>query len=193
MFYYLKGTAVQKTDSILVLDIGGVGFKVHTSLTTLSQISLNTEVTVFTYTYVREDALEIFGFKTEDELTFFLKLISISGVGPRLALAILSTHSTQDILMSILSGDSKTLSKAPGVGQKLAQRIILELKDKIKNEEIQEAVVSQPNQNTQTSEAVNALMVLGYSEGEARKAVADIPGDLSLEDTIKKALVSLMR
>lgn len=193
MFYYLKGTAVQKTDSILVLDIGGVGFKVHTSLTTLSQISLNTEVTVFTYTYVREDALEIFGFKTEDELTFFLKLISISGVGPRLALAILSTHSTQDILMSILSGDSKTLSKAPGVGQKLAQRIILELKDKIKNEEIQEAIVSQPNQNTQTSEAVNALMVLGYSEGEARKAVADIPSDLSLEDTIKKALVSLMR
>lgn len=193
MFYYLKGTAVQKTESILVLDIGGVGFKVHTSLTTLSEVRLNTEVTVYTYTYVREDALEIFGFKTEDELSFFLKLISVSGVGPRLALAILSTHSSKDILIAILSGDSKTLSKAPGVGLKLAQRIILELKDKIKNEEIQDAITCPPNQNTQQCEAVNALMVLGYTESEARKAVSDISGDLSLEEIIKKALVSLMR
>lgn len=193
MFYYLKGTAVQKTESILVLDIGGVGFKVHTSLTTLSEVHLNTEVTVYTYTYVREDALEIFGFKTEDELSFFLKLISVSGVGPRLALAILSTHSSKDILIAILSGDSKTLSKAPGVGLKLAQRIILELKDKIKNEEIQDAITCSPNQNTQQCEAVNALMVLGYTESEARKAVSDISGDLSLEEIIKKALVSLMR
>lgn len=193
MFYYLKGTAVQKTESILVLDIGGVGFKVHTSLTTLSEVHLNTEVTVYTYTYVREDALEIFGFKTEDELSFFLKLISVSGVGPRLALAILSTHSSKDILIAILSGDSKTLSKAPGVGLKLAQRIILELKDKIKNEEIQDAITCPPNQNTQQCEAVNALMVLGYTESEARKAVSDISGDLSLEEIIKKALVSLMR
>jgi len=193
MFYYLKGKAVQKTDSILVLDIGGIGFKVHTSLSTLSNVRLDSDVMVYTYTYVREDALEIFGFLTEDELSFFLKLISISGVGPRLALAILSTHSPQDIIVAVLSGDSKKLSRAPGVGSKLAQRIILELKDKMKDEEVQDAIIGQPTATGHLSEAVNALMVLGYNEGEAKKAVSSVEEGLSLEDTIKKALVNLMR
>lgn len=193
MFYYLKGTAVQKTDSVLVVDIGGVGFKILTSMTTLTNVQLNTEVKLYTYTYVREDALEIFGFLTEDELTFFLKLISISGVGPRLALAILSTFSPQDIVLAILSNDVKKITRAPGVGAKLAQRIILELKDKMNDTEVQEAVSSQNATPVQSNEAINALVSLGYSESEAHKAVLSVGEGLSLEDTIKKALVALMR
>ncbi len=193
MFYYLKGTAVQKTESILVLDIGGVGFKVLSSMSTLSNVHLNTEVTVYTYTYVREDALEIFGFLTEDELAFFLKLISISGVGPRLALAILSTHSPQDIIFAILSNDVKKITRAPGVGAKLAQRIILELKDKMDDSEVQDAVSGQTMAPLQSNEAVNALLALGYGEAEAQKAVSSVGDGMSLEETIKKALTALMR
>jgi len=193
MFYHLKGIAVNKTDSVLVLDIAGVGFKVLTSMSTLSNIRLNTEVKVYTYTYVREDALEIFGFISEDELSFFMKLISVSGVGPRLALAILSTHSPQDIILAVMSGDSKKLSRAPGVGAKLAQRSILELKDKMKNEEIQDAVLGQAAAPMHLSEAVSALVALGYGESEAERAVSAIGEGLSLEETIKKALLTLMR
>lgn len=193
MFYYLKGIAVHKTDSVLVLDIGGVGFKVLTSMSTLSNVRLNKEATVYTYTHVREDALDIFGFLTEDELSFFMKLISISGVGPRLALAILSTHSPQDIVLAVMSGDAKKLSRAPGVGTKLAQRIILELKDKMKDEEVQEAVMGQAAAPIHMNEAVSALVALGYGDSEAQKAVSAAGDGLSLEETIKKALVALMR
>ncbi len=192
MFYYLKGKAVQKMDAFLVLDIDGVGFKVFTSMYTLSNIKLNRDVTVYTYTHVREDALDLFGFLTEEELSFFLKLISISGVGPRLALAILSTHTPQDIILSVLSDDSKKLSRAPGVGVKLAQRIILELKDKMKDEELQAAVITQPVISSNTAEAISALIALGYGEAEAQQAVSIAGDNLSLEDTIKKALISLV-
>ena len=120
MFYSLKGMLTQKFENFLVLDIGGVGFKVFSSLATLSKVSPGTEIMVYTYTHIREDALDIFGFLTTEELSFFQKLISISGVGPRLALAILSTHSPKDIVFAVLSNDAKKLSKAPGVGTKLA-------------------------------------------------------------------------
>lgn len=195
MFYYLKGMAVQKKESFLVLDIGGVGFKVFSSQTSLASASLNQEITMYTYTYVREDALDIFGFTTVDELSFFEKLISISGVGPRLALGILSTFSPQEILVAILSSDAKKLSRAPGVGPKLAQRMILELRDKIQTEDVKSTMEMQsiPMQNAESTEAVDALMALGYGEAEARRAVASCGEGASLEEIIKKALLVLAR
>lgn len=193
MFYYLKGNPVLKQDSFLVLDIGGVGFKVYSSHTTLSSISLNHETTLYTYTYVREDALDIFGFSSTEELAFFEKLLTISGVGPRLALAILSTFSPQEIMIAILSNDAKKLSKAPGVGQKLAQRMILELKDKISDEEVLSGVSPVATMKAENTEAVNALMVLGYGEAEAHRAVSAVGAGNTLEDTIKKALLLLAR
>ncbi len=193
MFYYLKGIATHKGENFLVLDISGVGFKVFTSNTTLSDVTLKTECTVYTYIYVREDALEIFGFLTADELTFFQKLISISGVGPRLALAILSTFPSTELVLAVLTSDVKKLSKAPGVGPKLAQRIILELKDKMKAEEVEEAALNQNTLPSGASEALSALLVLGYGEAEARHAISIVGEGFSLEDTIKKALIVLSR
>ncbi len=195
MFYYLKGMAVQKKESFLVLDIGGAGFKVFSSQASLASVALNQEVTMYTYTYVREDALDIFGFTTVDELSFFEKLIGISGVGPRLALGILSTFSPQEILVALLSGDAKKLSKAPGVGPKLAQRMILELRDKIQTDEVKKTMKMPPipMQTTESKEAIDALVALGYGEAEARSAVASFEEGTSLEEIIKKALLVLAR
>lgn len=194
MFYYLKGKAAFKEDSFLVVDIGGVGYKVFTSQATLSKITMHTDVTVYTYTYVREDALDIFGFSEKNELAFFQKLISVSGVGPRLALAILSTLTPEELIMAIFAGDAKKIAKTPGVGPKLAQRMILELKDKIKNEEAEASVGGAVSLEPQgVMETVDALMSLGYGEAEAKEAVSAVGSGLSLEDTIKKALLYLMR
>ncbi len=193
MFYYLKGKAVLHDENFLVLDIGGVGYKIFTSQATLSQIKLNTEITVFTYTYIREDVFDIFGFLTKEELAFFQKLISVSGVGPRLALAILSTLSPHELMIAVLSSDAKKISRTPGVGPKLAQRMILELKDKIKDDEVETVIASPSSVPQGSSEAVNALLVLGYGEEEARRAVASVGEGFTLEDTIKKALLHLVR
>ncbi len=191
MFCYLKGTCVHKCDTYLALDIGGVGFRVYSSLSTLSSCQLNTDITLYTHTYVREDTFDIFGFSTNEELAFFEKLISVSGVGPRLALAILSTHPAQTLIMAILSNDSKKIAQAPGVGPKLAQRIILELKDKLKDKDVEDAFTQVPAFSSGSSEAVDALMVLGYAESEARKAVSSVESGLTVEETIKKALMHL--
>lgn len=194
MFYYLKGNLALKDENFLVIDMGGAGFKVFTSQTTLSKLKLNTDVTVYTYTYVREDAFDIFGFYDVSELEFFQKLISVSGVGPRLALAILSTLSPEELVMSIFGGDAKKIAKTPGVGPKLAQRMILELKDKIKNDEAKMAVSgSGISDSPAIMEAVDALVSLGYGEDEAKTAVASVETGLPLENTIKKALLYLMR
>ena len=194
MFYYLKGKLALKDENFLVLDICGVGFKIFTSQTTLSKIGLNSDVMVYTYTYVREDALDVFGFCDKSELDFFQKLISVSGVGPRLALAILSTFSPEELVVSIFSGDAKRIARTPGVGPKLAQRMILELKDKIKNEEA-ETIVTAPSVSgsNSVSEAASALVSLGYGEDEAKNAISSVETGLSLEETIKKALLYLMR
>ena len=192
MFFYLKGKIVRKIDNILVLDINGVGFKIYTSAFTLANIKVDSEVIIYTYTYVREDTLDIYGFSTEEELSFFIKLISISGVGPRLALAILSTISTQDIIVAVLSDDAKKISRSPGVGPKLAQRIILELKDKMKDSELQQMVTIQSTFSSQKAEAVSALVGLGYKEEEAQHAVSTVGECNSLEEVIKKSLASLI-
>jgi Holliday junction DNA helicase RuvA len=195
MYYYIKGTLVQKGDNFIVVDADGVGYMINTSLTTITNIGeTGTAVTAYTYLHVREDAMELFGFASVEEKNMFLKLISVSGVGPKAALSILSVTTPAKFAVAVITNDVKTITKAAGVGPKLAQRVILELKDKMKNEELNidadEEIGEIPSDSR--NEAISALIVLGYSPNDAQKAVKNIDPSLSVEEIIKKALSSLL-
>ena len=196
MYYYLKGELVLKQDNFAVVDIGGVGYKIYTSQLSQEAVALGNEVMFYTYVYVREDILDIYGFVSKDELSMFLHLLSVSGVGPKAALAILSVVTPNQLVLAVMTNDAKTLTKASGVGAKMAQRVILELKDKLKNAEIvPEEIVSggaEAIMDNSALEAVSALTVLGYSQNEAKNAVAKIDPTLSTEEIVKQALMKLM-
>lgn len=195
MYYYIKGELVLKQDNFAVIDNSGIGYKIYTSQTTLDSISSG-NVTFYTYLHVREDVFDLYGFADREELSMFLQLLSVSGVGPKAALAVLSVMTPPQLVCAIITNDVKPIVKASGVGAKMAQRIILELKDKLKNSDIvpesidgeQIAVLSDG-----LSEAVSALIVLGYSEREAKNAVAKIDPLLDTKKIIKLALAELMR
>lgn len=193
MFFYLKGTISYKSDNFVAMDVGGVGYKVFTSISNISKLDLNSEQTLYTYTHIREDIFDIYGFLTQEELSFFEMLISVSGVGPKAGLSILSILTPSDIVSAIIMGDSKAFSKAPGIGGKTAQRIILELKNKVSDSDIL------PTDNgddflsiDSSNQAVAALMSLGYSSTDAKRAVISVEGAKSVEETIKLALKNLM-
>ena len=194
MYYYIKGTLIKKAENFVVVDCGGVGYMINTSLTSISTLgAAGSEVTMYTYLVVREDAMELCGFASIEEKELFLKLISVSGVGPKAAMSILSVGSPSQIAAAIITNDTKTITKAQGVGPKVAQRVILELKDKIDNSEldISNDTIEVQTDDTRT-EAINALIVLGYSPEAATKAVAKTEAGLSVEEMIKKALILLM-
>ncbi|MCH5301050.1 MAG: Holliday junction branch migration protein RuvA, partial [Ruminococcus sp.] len=131
MLYSVRGNLIHTEPNVAVVECGGVGFKCNTTMNTLKQIKLNTEVTLYTYLNVREDAMELFGFSTNTELSTFKTLIGVSGVGPKVGLAILSVLTPNQVALAIASNDVKSITLAQGVGNKLAQRIVLELKDKL--------------------------------------------------------------
>lgn len=199
MFYSLTGKVINKTEQSVAILCGGVGFKCFTTRNTLSKLNSNSdEVTVFTHLNVREDALDLFGFATEDELEAFKLLIGVSGVGPKAAIAILSELSPDAFAIAVASGDAKAITAANGVGPKLAQRIIMELKDKIAgvsfiSEESSSVsgAVSAVNNMSNTSEAIAALTSLGYSQTEASVAVSKLSPTLSVEELIKGALKNM--
>ncbi len=199
MFYSLTGKIIYKDEQTVAISCGGVGFKCFTTRNTLSKLALlNDEVTVFTHLNVREDALDLFAFATNDELDAFKLLISVSGVGPKAALAILSELSPDAFAVAVASGDSKAITAANGVGPKLAQRVIMELKDKIANvsfisEESSSVstAVNVANKMNNTSEAIAALTALGYSQSEASVAVSKLSPSLSVEELIKGALKNM--
>ena len=199
MFYSLTGKLIHKSEQSVAISCGGVGFKCFTTRTTLSKLaSVSGEVTLFTHLNVREDALDLFGFLTEEELEAFKLLIGVSGVGPKAALAILSELSPDAFAVAVASGDAKAITAANGVGPKLAQRVIMELKDKIAGvsfiSEEGSAVsgaVSAVNNMSNTAEAIAALTSLGYSQTEASVAVSKLSPDMSVEDLIKNALKSM--
>ncbi len=195
MYYYIKGTLVQKGENYIVVDANGVGYMIYTSLTSLADSrEAGQEITVYTYLHVREDVMDLFGFTTLEEKNMFLHLISVSGVGPKAALSILSVVTPEKFAVAVVTNDVKTITKASGVGPKMAQRVILELKDKLKTEELDISLdddfadIASDNR----SEAISALMVLGYSSADAQKAVKGIDGSLEVEEIIKKALGSLL-
>ena len=195
MYYYIKGTLVQKGDNFIVVDANGVGYMIYTSLTSLADAGeTGRNITMYTYLHVREDVMDLFGFTTIEEKNMFMHLISVSGVGPKAALAILSVTTPAKFAVAVVTNDVKTITKASGVGPKMAQRVILELKDKLKTEELEidvgEDMVEIPSDNK--NEAISALIVLGYSPSDAQKAVKGIDGELGVEEIIKKALSSLL-
>lgn len=193
MIYSVKGTLIHIESGFAVVECGGIGYKVNTTITTQKQLKLNSTVTLFTHMNVREDAVELFGFYSKGELSTFKMLISISGVGPKVALAILSELSSEQIAMSVSAGDYKTLTRASGVGPKLAQRIVLELKDKIKGLSVESAdgVISKGSVISDTgniSKAVAALAVLGYSAADVTPVLSKLDPSLTVEQLISATL-----
>ena len=193
MFYYLKGNVTYKGENFVAIDVSGAGYKVFTSVNNISQISLNDVYTLYTYANIKEDTFDIYGFLTQEELSFFEMLISVSGVGPKAALSILSLLSPSDIVSAIIMGDAKAISRAPGIGSKIAQRIILELKNKVSENDILSPDGSDDFLSIDTSnQAVAALISLGYSATDSKRAVIAVEGASSMEETIRLALKNLM-
>ncbi len=198
MFYSLTGKLIHTEAYLAVVECGGVGYRCMTSLTTLSCLPPAGErVTLYTHLNVREDALDLFGFYSMNELDAFKKLIGVSGVGPKSALAVLSDMTPDRLALCIASGDAKSLTRAPGVGVKLAQRLILELKDKISKAELAsgvgEAAVQIGADGSGMNEAAAALCTLGYSQSQAAEALAGLAADLPVDELIRQALKKVAR
>ena len=197
MFAYIKGSLEMKSSGYIVIDINGLGYKIFMSQNNIDSIGeLHNIIKVFTYVKVREDDISIFGFKTQEELKMFELLISVSGVGAKSALVMLSCIEPSDFAIAVISNDVKVLTKVPGIGNKSAQRIILELKDKLKEEQIEEKIENLSKKTKDNSEnineAISGLMVLGYSKKDIEKAFEHLDIDnLSIEDLIKKGLILL--
>ena len=196
MLYSLRGKLTVKEPNLFVVECGGVGYKCVSSLSTVSELpKIGEEVFVYTYLNVREDAVDLFGFYTQSELNCFKQLISVSGVGPKAATSILSTMTYQQLAVCIATGDYKSITKAQGVGGKTAQRIVLELKDKITNDDIVGGITSKPLvsqlDNPNLQDAISALMVLGFSNSEASSALSSCGAEMSTEEMIKTGLKNL--
>ncbi len=197
MFAYIKGLLEMKSSGYIVIDINGLGYKIFMSQNNIDSIGeLHNIIKVFTYVKVREDDISIFGFKTQEELKMFELLISVSGVGAKSALVMLSCIEPSDFAIAVISNDVKVLTKVPGIGNKSAQRIILELKDKLKEEQLEEKLKDSSKRLKDNSEnineAISGLMVLGYSKKDIEKAFEHLDIDnLSIEDLIKKGLILL--
>jgi len=201
MFYYVSGTVAHVGPYLAVIDCGGVGYACRTTNYTLGALKVGKAGKLYTHLNVREDAVELYGFATEEELNCFRMLIGVSGVGPKAALSILSAASPDRLALAIITGDEKALTMAPGIGKKIAQRIILELKDKLAKGQLEMSggesyagtgVTVIPE--NKVSEATAALAVLGYSQSEIAVALKGIDMEaLALEQVIKQALKKMVK
>lgn len=200
MYYYLNGTVAHVEPYLAVIDCGGVGYACRTTHHTISKLTVGKAAKLYTHLYVREEIFELYGFASESELGCFRMLIGVSGVGPKAALAILSSNTPEGLALAIVSGNEKALTSAPGIGKKIAQRIILELKDKLAKgqlpsgggESFAGGITVIPE--NKASEASAALAVLGYSQSEIAVALKGIDLEvLTLEDVIKQALKKMMK
>ena len=204
MFYYVNGTVAETGPNLAVIDCGGVGYACATTNYTLSQLKKGERAKLYTYLHVREEIFELYGFSSQAELNSFKMLIGISGVGPKAALAVLSSTSPQNLALSIVTGDEKALTAAPGIGKKIAQRIILELKDKLAKDQSSFSaqssgaipVVLPGDKGGEAAAALAAatLAVLGYGSQEIGLALKGIDMDaLPLEEIIRQALKKMVR
>lgn len=198
MIYSLTGEIVAVDQNGFAIQTGGVAFFCFSTMNTLQKVGMKgSQATVFTYMNVREDAIELYGFYTSNELDAFKQLITVSGVGPKAALAILSVMTPDQLALNIASGDAKAITKAQGVGTKIAQRIVLELKNKFSTDLTAEqtdivAAIQSADTSADLSEAIEALVQLGYSRSEAAAAVSKLDKSLSVEEIIRLALKSLI-
>ena len=197
MYYYVNGTVAEIEAGLAVIDCSGVGYACATTNYTLSQLKKGERAKLYTYLNVREDAMEMFGFASQSELRSFKMLIGVSGVGPKAALSILSIMTPERIALAASSGDHKAFTKAAGVGPKLAQRITLELKDKVGKGLAAgtgfSGNVAAPAPSSAPAQAVAALVSLGYAPSDAAAAVARVDETLSVQEIITIALRSLSR
>lgn len=197
MYAFINGTIEEADSEGIVIEAGGIGYFVQCTASVLSSVSIGQKAKIFTYQHVREDAIILFGFISKEERTMFLRLISVSGIGPKIALQILSAVSARELAIILVSGDSAALTKVPGVGKKTAQRMILELREKVDNDELlpQSAAMSaSAPADGMIADAVYALAALGYSPAEAAKAVeAAAPSCRNTEDIIRTVLKSFDR
>lgn len=196
MIYSVSGKLVHTEADLAVVECGGVGYACKTTLSTLQKIAGEESVTLLTHLNVREDAVELFGFADSEELRAFKLLISVSGIGPKAGLAILSAMNPQQFALAVATSDSKTFTQVKGIGKKTAERICLELKDKVAGETISvrgQAAISMPSMGGNIGEAITALEVLGYSSAEAAGIISKLDPNLPVEELIKKALIGLAR
>ena len=192
MYYSVRGEVIHLENGIAVIECGGVGYKCQTTMNTQKNLKLGAEAKLYTYLNVREDAMELFGFYTQEELAAYKTLIGVSGVGPKVGLAILSALTPSQISLAIASGDVKTITLAPGVGKKLAQRIILELKDKFNIGGGDDNTAVSSNSVNVTSgnvpKAIEALTVLGYSSSDVAPFISTLDPSLPVERLIGETL-----
>lgn len=198
MYAYIKGILAEITEDAIIIENQGIGYEIAVPGQVLDYLpSVGEEVKIYTYHYVREDAILLYGFLTKEDVKIFKMLIGVSGIGPKGALAILSVLSTDDLRFAILGDDAKAIAKAPGVGAKTAQRVIIELKDKLSLEDAFEQKLANQAQKSELNpavgvknEAILALTSLGYSQSEALKVLQgiEISPDDQVEDVLKMAL-----
>ncbi len=202
MYAYIKGTLEEIMEDAVVVETGGIGYNVKVSTTTADLLpGIGSEVKIYTYTMVREDAFMLYGFLSRDDLEIFKKLITVNGIGPKGGLAILSVMNADALRFAIMAGDAKSIAKAPGVGNKTAERVILDLRDKISLEDTLlglgeptvtsgGAAVGAGTDNVMKREAIEALVALGYSASDATNAVKKVEVDetSTVEGILKSAL-----
>lgn len=197
MYSYLKGELVEILDDTIVVEVNNVGYNVHIPASMIDNFTgTGQKIKIYTYLHVKEELMELYGFLTRDDLNVFKLLLGVSGIGPKGALAILTVMTPDDLRFAVLGEDAKAIAKAPGIGSKTAQRLILELKDKLKLEDVFERKAAHAKDDPGNalsgvkSEAVQALAALGYSSSEALKAVngVELTPDITVEEVLKAAL-----
>ncbi len=197
MYAYIKGTLEETGSGWIVIDNQGIGYQMQVSARLMEELPMiGTEVKIYTYLNVKEDAMSLFGFLSKDDLHIFKLLLAVNGIGPKGALAVLSVLSADDLRFAVVGGDAKAIAKAPGIGAKTAQRVILELKDKLNIEDVFEKadqtadITVKAADQTAKNEAIQALTALGYSASEALSAVSklEITEDMDTENILKAAL-----
>ena len=198
MFYYLDGTVAHVEAYLAVIDCGGVGYACKTTGTTISQLKVGSRGKLYTHLNVAEGVFDLYGFATQGELGSFKQLLSVSGVGPKAALAILSSCTPQHLAAAVITGDEKALTAAPGIGKKIAQRIILELKDKLAQDTsdagLPISAAAPAGQKSKAVEAAQALGVLGYSAQEVSAALKGIDVEnLPLEEILRQSLKRIVK
>ena len=198
MIALINGTVEYIDENSVVVDTGGVGYRVYMSPANLARINAGQSVKIHTFLRVAEGIMDLYGFLTREELSMFKMIISVSGAGPKAGLAVLSVMTPAQVALAVVTDDYKSITKAQGVGPKLAQKIVLELKDKLKNNDLISGAASGDGlafaaAPIGSNDAVEALMVLGYSQSEAMRAVASAGDGLSTEEAIKKALLILAK
>lgn len=194
MIAFIKGRIEKYGEEFVIIDNNGMGYYISMPSTEINKLKDNKDIVkIYTYQHVREDNIGLFGFLDNEKLEMFKMLLNVSGVGPKAAIAIIACIEPQNIILAIITGDEKTLCSAQGVGKKLAQRIILELKDKFKNYDFLEQTNTIDGGFGEEVEAIGALMGLGYTRQEALGAIKNLDATMGIEEVVKQALKSLMR